>query len=53
MDARVTVRDIHTEEFAALGQLLVEVYSSLPGFPSPLELRNAEEHRRVHEEAWR
>lgn len=37
MEAGVTVRDIRAEEFAALGKLLVEVYSSLPGFPSPLE----------------
>ena len=37
MEARVTVRDIRAEEFAALGELLVEVYSSLPGFPGPLE----------------
>ena len=26
----MTVRDVHAEEFAALGQLLVEVYSKLP-----------------------
>jgi hypothetical protein len=37
MEARVTVRDVRAEEFADLGRLLVEVYSSLPGFPSPLE----------------
>ena len=37
MDVRVTVRDIFSEEFTALGQLLVAVYSSLPGFPSPEE----------------
>jgi GNAT superfamily N-acetyltransferase len=37
VEARVTVRDIRVEEFVALGQLLVEVYSNLPGFPGPLE----------------
>lgn len=31
------IRDIRPEEFAALGQLMVEVYSGLEGFPSPGE----------------
>lgn len=31
------IRDIRENEFDALGQLLIEVYSSLPGFPSPAE----------------
>ncbi|HET8942980.1 MAG TPA: GNAT family N-acetyltransferase, partial [Rudaea sp.] len=37
METRVTVRDLRSEESAALGQLLVEVYSALPGFPTSLE----------------
>lgn len=31
----ITIRDIRAEEGAVLGQLLVEVYATLPGFPSP------------------
>ena len=31
------IRDARADEFAALGQLLVEVYSHLEGFPTPAE----------------
>ena len=31
------IRDLHASEAEALGQLLVQVYSQLPGFPSPTE----------------
>jgi GNAT superfamily N-acetyltransferase len=34
------IRDIRKAEFKAFGQLLVEVYSSLPGFPTPAEQPN-------------
>ena len=37
VNPQATVRDARPDEFAALGRLLVEVYSSLPGLPSPLE----------------
>jgi GNAT superfamily N-acetyltransferase len=33
----LTIRDLRPEEGPALGQLLVRVYSQLPGFPSPEE----------------
>ena len=32
-----TTRDVRRDEHAALGQLMVQVYSSLDGFPTPLE----------------
>lgn len=31
------IRDLHPSEFAALGQLMVDVYSRLDGFPTPAE----------------
>ncbi len=37
MTTELAIRDIQPAEFAALGQLLVRVYSNLAGFPSPLE----------------
>lgn len=37
MTATLSVRDLHPTEAAALGRLLVAVYSSLPGFPTPDE----------------
>jgi GNAT superfamily N-acetyltransferase len=37
MSNGVTVRDARPDEFGALGRLLVEVYSSLDGFPSPTQ----------------
>lgn len=33
----ISVRDLRVNEAAALGELLVNVYASLPGFPSPAE----------------
>ncbi|WP_114240638.1 GNAT family N-acetyltransferase [Dyella sp. C9] len=33
----LTIRDIRPDEFDALGQLLVQVYAGLEGFPSPQE----------------
>lgn len=33
--SELTIRDLRPEESQALGQLLVRVYSQLPGFPSP------------------
>jgi ribosomal protein S18 acetylase RimI-like enzyme len=33
----LTIRDARPDEFAALGRLLVEVYSRLEGFPTPAE----------------
>lgn len=33
----LTIRDLRPEESDALGQLMVRVYSQLPGFPSPQE----------------
>lgn len=33
----ISVRDLRMNEAAALGELLVDVYASLPGFPSPAE----------------
>ena len=35
MPTRFTIRDLRPEESAALGRLLVEVYSNLEGFPKP------------------
>ena len=37
MSQPLAVRDIRPEEFHALGQLLVDVYSGLPGFPTPTQ----------------
>lgn len=37
MTATLTIRDLRPEEFGALGRLMVEVYSSLEGFPTPQE----------------
>ncbi len=37
MTTHLTVRDLRPDEFDALGQLMVEVYSSLEGFPTPDE----------------
>ncbi len=37
MPADLHIREIRREEFAKLGQLLVEVYSHLEGFPTPAE----------------
>ena len=37
MHTLFTIRDIRPDEHAALGQLMVRVYSSLAGFPTPLE----------------
>jgi GNAT superfamily N-acetyltransferase len=37
VQSQLLVRDLRAEEFEALGQLLVDVYSDLPGFPSALE----------------
>ncbi|WP_062365153.1 GNAT family N-acetyltransferase [Variovorax paradoxus] len=37
METQVFVRDIKPEEFVALGELLVDVYSTLVNFPTPLE----------------
>lgn len=37
MPLSVAVRDLHPDESRALGQLMVDVYRSLPGFPSPDE----------------
>ena len=37
MDAPLTIRDVLRDEHAALGKLMVQVYSSLEGFPTPLE----------------
>jgi ribosomal protein S18 acetylase RimI-like enzyme len=33
----LTIRDLRPDEFTALGQLMVDVYSSLDGFPTPAE----------------
>lgn len=40
MNPALQIRDIRKEEFAAFGRLLVDVYSSLPGFPTPTEQPN-------------
>lgn len=37
MPADLRIREIRREEFEELGQLLVEVYSHLEGFPTPAE----------------
>jgi ribosomal protein S18 acetylase RimI-like enzyme len=37
MTAQLTIRDLRPAEFSALGQLMVEVYSNLEGFPTPTE----------------
>lgn len=37
MSAPPTIRDLRPEESAALGQLLVQAYSQLEGFPTPAE----------------
>jgi hypothetical protein len=37
MSTQLTIRDLHPSEFDALGQLLVEAYSNLDGFPKPAD----------------
>ncbi|WP_238345998.1 GNAT family N-acetyltransferase [Luteimonas saliphila] len=37
MTMKLTIRDVHSSEFEALGRLMVGVYSSLEGFPTPAE----------------
>jgi len=37
MTSQLTIRDLRQAEFEALGRLMVAVYSSLEGFPSPEE----------------
>jgi GNAT superfamily N-acetyltransferase len=37
MDQPLIIRDIQPNEFEQLGQLMVDVYSRLPGFPTPEE----------------
>lgn len=37
MNPNLVIRDARSEELAALGRLLVKVYSALPGFPTPDE----------------
>ncbi len=37
MTEQLTIRDLRQDEYAALGRLMVEVYSSLEGFPTPEE----------------
>jgi len=37
MTVQLTIRDLRTEEFDALGRLMVGVYSQLEGFPTPEE----------------
>ena len=37
MSVQPTIRDIHPGEFHPLGQLMVEVYSNLDGFPKPAD----------------
>ena len=37
MNPRLHIREIREDEFGALGQLMVEVYSGLEGFPTPAE----------------
>jgi hypothetical protein len=43
MNPRLHIREIREEEFALLGQLMVEVYSGLEGFPTP-NLSPSNEH---------
>lgn len=37
METQIFIRDIRPEEFVALGELLVDVYSRLVNFPTPVE----------------
>lgn len=37
MTLELSIRDIHPAEYEALGQLMVRVYSTLDGFPTPAE----------------
>ncbi|WP_243303064.1 GNAT family N-acetyltransferase [Geothrix oryzisoli] len=37
MPAPPLIRDLHPDEFDALGRLMVEVYSGLEGFPTPVD----------------
>ena len=37
MDTPLTIRDLRRDEHEALGQLMVQVYAKLDGFPTPLE----------------
>lgn len=37
MSTTLTIRDLRPSEFGALGKLMVQVYSSLEGFPTPQE----------------
>jgi ribosomal protein S18 acetylase RimI-like enzyme len=37
MNSNLSIRDGNSDELAKLGQLLVKVYASLPGFPTPAE----------------
>jgi GNAT superfamily N-acetyltransferase len=37
VSTELTIRDARTDEFTAIGRLLVEVYSRLTGFPTPAE----------------
>ena len=37
MEDNIIIRQARTDEHHRLGQLLVEVYSTLPGFPAPEE----------------
>lgn len=37
MTAQLTIRDLRQNEFESLGRLMVGVYSSLEGFPTPAE----------------
>jgi ribosomal protein S18 acetylase RimI-like enzyme len=37
MTTQLTIRDLHREEYGALGMLMVEVYAHLDGFPKPEE----------------
>lgn len=37
MNPALLIREIRPEEFASLGQLMVEVYRGLEGFPTPIE----------------
>ena len=37
MNAEISIRDMRPDEFEALGQLMVKVYSGLPEFPTPAE----------------
>lgn len=37
MNKKLTIRDLRTDEYEALGTLMVRVYSALEGFPKPEE----------------